>query len=506
MLQKLKSISIGVRLGIGFSLILLLFAIVSLFIINRMAFLSDLTNRMYRHPLTVSNAVLRVDGNIVRIHRSMKDVALAKRDAEIDEAVQIVDKYEQEVYIDFEIISDRFLGNKKLYEDAEKAFREWKPIRDEVIALMHQGKRDEAAAITKGKGARHVDKLNTAMHTLNDFARDKAREFLNETLNTRAETLTVVYVLVIVTILAGVIFVALLTWSITQPLSKLMGAVLEISLGNLDKRILVQSTDEIGQFARAFNGMAGKLKKFYEHLEEQVRNRTGELANTNKELKKEINERRQAEDKIKTSLKEKTVLLQEVHHRVKNNLQIIDSLINMQTKSIRNPQILQQFKIIGGRIKSMALIHEQLYQSSNLSEIDFADYAPNLIESLFHSYQVKPGKIRLNTDINRILLNINTAIPCGLIINELISNCLEHAFPGRETGELEVTFKSNNDSGFTLTVSDDGVGFPENTDIEKPKTLGLKIITGLIKQIDGILDFHSNEEAGTTFKITFKNI
>lgn len=286
MLKKFKELSIGIRLGIGFSLILLLFAIVSLFIINRMGFLSDLTGMMYRHPLAVSNAVFRVDGNIIRIHRAMKDVALAKSDAETDEAVRIADKYEKEVYKDFKIIEERFLGEKRMYEDARKAFREWKAIRDEVIALTRQGKKDEAAAITKGKGARHVDKVNTAMLSLSDFAQSKAEAFLNETSDIRGKTLNTAYLLVIITILGSVIFVILLTRTIIQPLSALMSAVIEISQGNLDKEIPVESKDELGQFARAFKAMVAKLKDAYHGLEEEVRKRTEELAEANENLKK----------------------------------------------------------------------------------------------------------------------------------------------------------------------------------------------------------------------------
>lgn len=221
-------------------------------------------------------------------------------------------------------------------------------------------------------------------------------------------------------------------------------------------------------------------------------------------VQEDIEERKQAEEKIKASLKEKIVLLQEIHHRVKNNLHVIESLLNMQMTSIQDPQTIQEFRIIEGRIKSMALIHEQLYKSENLAEIDFSDYAPNLITRLFHAYQTKPGRIRLHTDIDKILLNISTAIPCGLIMNELISNCFKHAFTNREKGKITVSVKADNDDSFTLTVSDDGVGFPENKGIESPKTLGLKIITGLTRQIDGTLDFHSSKESGTTFKMKFE--
>ena len=279
-----RNMKIGLRLGIGFGLILLIFTLVSFFIINRLDFMSNLTDMIYKHPLTVSNAVLKIEANTVRMHRSMKDVALARDDIGIDEAYQLVDQYEKEIYRDFEMITERFLGDKEMYENAIEAFGGWKPIRDEVIALMRQGRRNEAADITKGKGARYVEELDKAMLALHNFALNKAESFHHETLSTRTATLWLVYILFCVAVLAGVIFIVFFTRSITQPLSELVDVAGDISQGNLDREIPVKSGDEIGHLATAFRRMAGELKEFYADLEDRVQIRTEELSKANEKL------------------------------------------------------------------------------------------------------------------------------------------------------------------------------------------------------------------------------
>ena len=279
-----RNMKIGLRLGIGFGLILLIFTLVSFFIINRLDFMSNLTDMIYKHPLTVSNAVLKIEANTVRMHRSMKDVALARDDIGIDEAYQLVDQYEKEIYRDFEVITERFLGDKEMYENAIEAFGGWKPIRDEVIELMRQGRRTEAADITKGKGARYVEELDEVMLALHNFALNKAESFHHETLSTRTATLWLVYILFCIAVLAGAIFIVFFTRSITQPLSKLVDVAGDISQGNLDREIPVKSEDEIGHLATAFRRMAGELKESYADLENKVRIRTEELSKANEKL------------------------------------------------------------------------------------------------------------------------------------------------------------------------------------------------------------------------------
>ena len=217
-------------------------------------------------------------------------------------------------------------------------------------------------------------------------------------------------------------------------------------------------------------------------------------------LMQDVTERRVAEERIRLSLKEKEVLLKEVHHRVKNNLQIISSLLNLQSKYIKDDQALEMFKESRNRIRSMTLIHEKLYRSKDLANIDVAEYIQNLSSNLFRSYN--SGRVSLKTHVDDILLGIDTAIPCGLIINELVSNSLKHAFPDKH-GEILVNLHRD-DGKFTLAVRDNGVGFPESVDFRNTDSLGLQLVCTLTDQLDGIIEL--NRTGGTEFKITFAEI
>jgi PAS domain S-box-containing protein len=222
------------------------------------------------------------------------------------------------------------------------------------------------------------------------------------------------------------------------------------------------------------------------------------------EYVRDISERKKAEDKLQSSLSEKEVLLREIHHRVKNNMQVISSLLNLQSRHISDPYVLDIFRESQRRIRSMALIHERLYQSSDLSRIEFSQYLHNLATHLFHSYQVDSNRIRLTMDSEEVFLNINTAIPCGLIVNELVSNALKHAFPDGRNGELAIELHRVAGEGFMLRVRDDGVGFPEGLDFQRTATLGMQIVITLVNQIDASIELQ--REKGTEFKILFQEV
>jgi len=198
---------------------------------------------------------------------------------------------------------------------------------------------------------------------------------------------------------------------------------------------------------------------------------------------------RQAEVQIKSSLKEKEVLLKEIHHRVKNNLQIISSLLNLQSAEIEDPKASQKFRESQDRVKAMALIHERLYQSSDLAKIDFAGYVRSLTGHLVRSY--KANAIRLNVEIESVPMNLDVSIPCGLMINELVSNAFKYAFPGRKDGEIKVVFSEDKDRMLRLVVSDNGVGFPEDRNPEESDSLGLKLVRTLTEQLGGTLRYRN---------------
>lgn len=217
----------------------------------------------------------------------------------------------------------------------------------------------------------------------------------------------------------------------------------------------------------------------------------------------DISERIIAEEKIHESLEEKEMLLKEIHHRVKNNLMIISSLLNLQSSYIKDKTSKDIFKESQNRARSMALIHERLYQATDLKRIDFGDYIRTLTNELFRTYAGDFGLIELKINVEDIFLDINTAIPLGLIVNELITNSLKHAFPEGMNGEINVDFHPKDDH-YEFTVKDNGIGFPNDLDFKNTESLGLQIINNLTDQIDGEIKLNRNH--GTEFKITFKEL
>lgn len=217
----------------------------------------------------------------------------------------------------------------------------------------------------------------------------------------------------------------------------------------------------------------------------------------------DITERKRAEEQIKASLEEKEVLLQEIHHRVKNNMQIISSILNLQSSVIKHKGALELFKSSQNRIKSMALIHEKLYKSKDFTRIDFSKYVQGLSNDLFRVYGINQDVVKLNIDIKDVLLNINTAIPCGLIINELVSNSLKHAFPDNRKSKIKIAMSSLNNNEIELTVSDNGIGIPEEVDIKSTKSLGLHLVTILAEdQLKG--EIKLDKTKGTKFHMILR--
>jgi len=207
------------------------------------------------------------------------------------------------------------------------------------------------------------------------------------------------------------------------------------------------------------------------------------------------------ENNLKASLNEKEILLMEIHHRIKNNMQIISSLLSLQTEYVDDEEAVNVLKESQNRVRSMAIIHEKLYQSKDLTHINFVDYIKSLVLNLFYSYNIKKTQIKPILKIEDISLNIETAIPCGLIINELISNSLKYAFPNDINGEIIISLKSKKDN-YQLCISDNGIGLPEDINFNNIKTLGLLLVNNLTEQIDGEVTIHRNH--GTQYKINFK--
>ncbi len=256
----------------------------------------------------------------------------------------------------------------------------------------------------------------------------------------------------------------LMSRSIGKPLGTLQRAARDIGNGCLDTQVAIRSRDEIGMLAAAINQMAAELRK-------------------------------------KTvSIREKELLLKEVHHRVKNNLQVISSLLSLQAQEIRDPEMIRLFQESQTRVRSMALIHEQLYRSDDLARIDFAAYVQELVDNLRQGFGTSAARVSFRLDVQSVPLLLDLAIPCGMIVNELVANALQHAFSEDHPGEIRIAFAQEGGS-YSISVADDGVGMREGLAAGAATSTGLKVVQALTRQIHGRLD-HTYQE-GTTFTIHF---
>lgn len=220
---------------------------------------------------------------------------------------------------------------------------------------------------------------------------------------------------------------------------------------------------------------------------------------------RDITERKKTEERIQAALKEKEVLLREIHHRVKNNMQVISSLLRLQSEKLRDRREVEMLRDSQNRIKSMALIHEMLYQSMDLAHINFNDYIMDLTKGLYRAYGVDSSKIVLKIDAADILLGVDSAIPCGLIINELLSNSLKYAFPDGRKGKIDIALRKINEREIELIVGDNGTGLPADLDFRNTGSLGLKLVTMLAEdQLEGKIELDMTE--GTKFRVRFKEI
>ena len=269
------------------------------------------------------------------------------------------------------------------------------------------------------------------------------------------------------------------------------------SLFGVDARLLfvqpLQFAERIEEIIRKGSPVLGEELHWQERvfIRNYVPLRIGEDVRYHLWQYQDITVSRRAQEQIKSSLNEKEVLLKEIHHRVKNNLQIICSLLSLQAAEIEDPKACQTFRESQDRVKAMALIHERLYQSRDLASIDFAGYVRNLTGHLLRSYKINSSAVRLDLKVDSVPMNLDVAIPCGLIINELVSNALKYAFPDGRGGEIVIRFCDENGQGLGLTVRDDGIGFPAGSNPEDSESLGLKLVRSLTDQLGGSVSYCS---------------
>jgi len=214
----------------------------------------------------------------------------------------------------------------------------------------------------------------------------------------------------------------------------------------------------------------------------------------------DITEIKRINDELLKSLNEKELILKEIHHRVKNNLQIVSSLLRLQAESIEDKAAIGYLKMSEQRVKSMALIHQQLYRTKDLSRIDFREYIEDLCNYLFFAYDISFSRVSLQIEVDEIYFGIDTALPCGLIINELVTNAIKHAFPDYSVGSLTVKLLRMATGKYSLTVKDDGKG-ANKVDFEKTSTLGMELVKTLTEQLEG--EIKVDVESGTEITISF---
>tara|TARA_R110001592_G_scaffold19937_4_gene81401 strand:- start:1918 stop:3312 length:1395 start_codon:yes stop_codon:yes gene_type:complete len=215
----------------------------------------------------------------------------------------------------------------------------------------------------------------------------------------------------------------------------------------------------------------------------------------------DITERKQQEESLKAALKEKEILLSEIHHRVKNNLQIIDSLIGIQSEKVIGEKALGAFQESQNRVRSIAMIHQILYESQDFSKVEIASVINGLVDNLIQSYGIDLGQIGMDLDLASVHLPIDKSIPLGLIINEIVTNTLKHAFPEGRLGRLYIKIKKEEFNNINLTIEDTGVGIPQDFSIEESTSLGLQLIQTLVDQLGGTLEIRRKDP--TRFHIVF---
>jgi len=291
-----------------------------------------------------------------------------------------------------------------------------------------------------------------------------------------------------VTALASMLTAVLLVRLIGPALSLPSPAVLRATNAALTREIAERTRAE--QQIRGMNDL----------LEARVAERTRELEGANSQLRAEIQERRRSEERLALALRERGVLLQEVHHRVKNNLQVVASLINMQVRSLTDAPARQALMQCGSRVQSIARIHEMLYQAEDYARIPFSRYAQELVGRIVDAGE-SGTRIETVFDVEEVPLPVEVAIPCGLLLNELVSNAIKHGFAGRAFGTVRIGLRRAIGSDVMLEVADDGVGLPDETTLVRGKSLGMHLVMTLIEQLRGRLQIERT--AGARFLIFF---
>ncbi len=453
--RMFKDLTIGSRLSLGFGLVFVLFCMLTIFAINRMEYLANNTSLIYNHPLTVSKAVLRINAHIIKMHRSMKDVALDDSLDEILRDSQLVDGFEIEVYADFDIIEKLFLGDKTLFETARQVFVSWKPIRDEVIELMLAGKRTKAERITKGKGAQHVVKIENAMDALNIFAQSKATKFLSNAESTTTQSITTIYLLLLITVIGMMMFTIYLTRSITRPVEALRAAVKEIGEGKLDTTLDIEASGEMGELAISIREMTANLSKV-----------TASRDRLNKEIikRKQIEKERQ---KLMNNLEEQNAEMERfvytVSHDLKSPLITIQGFLGLLKKDAAENEQERLYSDIDQIQKATVQMQELLADLLEISRIGRLVNPPEKVtfnELIQDAIEILAGQINECGARIDVAPDLPTLFGDRKRLLEVVQNLIDNAlkFMGEQADpHIEIGSRREKD-GDICYIRDNGIG------------------------------------------------
>ncbi len=494
----LRNLKIGFRLSIGFGLLITVFIVLAVFELDRMNLLSKQTTMMHDHPLAVSNAVQRINTNIIKIHRSMKDVALAQGIDSIEEASRLVDEHEKEIYKDFDIIDKRFLGEKEKYAEALEAFVVWKPIRDEVISLMLAGQNTEAANITKGKGAKHVVHIEKDMEALSKFAQGKANELYITAAKVRDESFTIIYIFFAVSIVLVIVFAIFFTRSITTPIKKTTQVADLIAGGDLLHRMDITSNDEIGLLAKSFNTMVDSLKQAQDELVRKEKFTT--IGRISGSIAHDV---RHPLATIKNSAYFLNMTLKDPNEKTKKHLNLINSQVVHANEIITS---LMRMSDDRKPERSKIIINdflEKFFSALPLPEhielvTEFDNECPDIVVD---PSQLKQVFINLESNAVRAMSNSGTVT---VKTRRVTSSDFDGKSSSQDGDFVEITF-SDTGVGMKKEIIDK-VFEPFYSTRNKGIGLGLSIVKEVIVANNGKITAESEEGKGSAFNIVFPGV
>lgn len=457
----------------------------------------DFTKEIDRTRLLITKAVQDVQDKLGKLYEATQisaNIAFEARENEI------VEEEEAELL--------------EYHQQIENSFELYQGILNECLESLATGNYMAASLLSEEK-LEPIFRENL-LPVVNEFKEDSLTELVesinfslaaNINLN---RTIMVGVGLTLVIILGLNFFVAR---TISTPLFRLNNAVQRIKQGETVTAFSTGSKDEIGQLTDDFFAMIAFLEREHDAvkssrakvyrrslgLEKIVAHRTQELVSTNSQLVAEIRQHEKTETKLRQSLEEKDILIREIHHRVKNNLQVVISLLRLQANKVDDTDVRSALEKSQHRMASMALIHESMYRAETLAEVDFKDYLESMVRQLINTYTAGDN-IKLELHTAPLLLPIDIAIPCGLIINELVTNSIKHAFPAGASGHITIILSNQPEAKAKLVVADDGKGLPPGMQWDQLESLGLQLVKRLVEQIDADLQVFSDK--GVHFILT----